>query len=128
MSLLAAAKSVKNLTTYPSTNIQNPLNWLINWAGGDKTASGETVTPDNAIGLPTLFNAITLLSESVAQLPKSVYIEEKSNGRKTRRKYTEHASYNLIAHKPNDYMTSFTFHKVMTYMACLYDEAFAAIE
>lgn len=41
--------------------------------GSGRNSSGVQVTPDTALALPILQNCVTLLAESVAQLPLELY-------------------------------------------------------
>lgn len=122
----AAAKTAKNQQIGPSS-IANPAPWLRNFFGSQKTASGIEIDEDNAISISTVFNVLTLLSESIAQLPLAPFIEEEEDGLLKKRKFKEHNTFRLVAKQPNDYMTSYTFRKVMMNHLVRYDRAFAFI-
>lgn len=102
--------------------------WLQEYLGGTETASGIKVDSDNAISLSAVFNAMTLLSESVAQLPVCPYIKETVDGRVNRRKLIEHPSYKLVHGQPNEWMSSQTFKKTLQSHLCRYDRAYALID
>lgn len=120
MSLYAAAE--QRAKKLPSTNALNPAQWLTSLFS-KKTASGIDVNSDNAVSLSTVFNVLTLLSESIAQLPISPYIVEED----TKRAYKEHFSYPLVAKRPNDFMSSHTFRKTMMGQLVRHDRAYAVI-
>lgn len=122
--ILAASNAVKR-ELKPLTGYNNPQ-WLsaFSFMNGFGSESGQRVNADTAISLSTVFNALRLLSETVAQIPVSVYTEE--NGKRSELK--NHRTYPLVADFPNKYMTAFTFNRVMMNHACRYDNAFALIE
>lgn len=79
--------------------------WLSSLIGGSaKAASGQVVTPQTAMALPILQNCVSLLAESVAQLPLEVF-ERKGDG--SRRAADEHPAYALLKYAPNDWQTPF---------------------
>jgi len=79
----------------PSTPLSNPASWLSDLFGS--TSSGVTVTPNTAIGLPAVYSAVRLISESIAMLPLQIH-EAKGDLKILRR---DHALYNLLKTKPN---------------------------
>lgn len=126
MSLISAAHY--RAEQLPESGIgTNMRSWLRSWLGGTDTPSGIKVDADNAISLSTVFNALLLLSESVAQLPLAPFIKEPNGDRTSRREFTEHFSYNLVAHEPNEWMSSYTFRKTLQSHLCRYDRAYALI-
>jgi len=128
MSLFAAAANTR-ATQLPSTNILNPLQWFTNWAGGGQTSSGISVNEDNMVSLSAVFNAITLLSETVAQQPLSPYLEYEQEGLTKRRKYKEHPTYRLVAYEAfPGFMTAFTWRKLMMNHVCRWQNAYSFIE
>lgn len=79
--------------------------WLSSILGGSaKSASGQVVTPQTAMALPVLQNCVSLLAESVAQLPLEVF-ERKADG--SRRAADEHPAFPLLKYAPNDWQTPF---------------------
>lgn len=126
MSLYAAAE--QRAKTLPTASFTSPKQWFLDYFRGNETASGINVNADNAISLSTVFNALTILSESVAQLPVAPYITEEVTGRSQRRIYKEHFSYPLVSKRPNDFMSSHTFRKVMQGWLCRYDRSYAVID
>jgi HK97 family phage portal protein len=72
---------------------------------GQSTA-GMGVSDETAMNFTAVWAAIRILSESVAQLPLSIYETDKNGNNKIA---TKHGLYNLIHRKPNDLMTTYTF-------------------
>ena len=91
----------------PKTPLSNPANWLTDLFGS--SSAGMNVTPNTALGLPGVYSAVRLLSESVAMLPLQIY--EDSGTSKDLRK--DHALYYLIHTKPSPFMTSYQWRQLM---------------
>jgi HK97 family phage portal protein len=125
MSIFAAAE--QRAQSLPSSDPIRPTQWFTDLFGGNNTASGIDVDADSAISLSTVFNALTLLSESLAQLPVAPFLEYEENGMQKRRKYKEHFSYELVAKRPNDFMSSYTFRKMLMGQLVRFDRAYAVI-
>ena len=69
-------------------------------------ASGIAVDDNTALNFTAVWAAIRILSESIAQLPISIY-ESDTLGNK--RQAVKHQLYNLLHRKPTPYMTTYTF-------------------
>ena len=81
------------------------LGWLSSMLGGStRASSGQLVTPQSAMALPTLQTCVSTIAESVAQLPLEVYERKEDGGREPA---TEHPAYNLLKHHPNEWQTPF---------------------
>lgn len=78
------------------------------WRGligsGRGNSAGVVITPDTALGVPILHNCVTLLAESLAQLPLEVY-ERKEKGQ--RDAATNHPLYDVLRYQPNGFQTPF---------------------
>ncbi len=61
-----------SVTHAGTTDLQSPALWLVDWALGRKTASGEHVTPDSALGLSAYYACLRNGAEDVAKLPRQV--------------------------------------------------------
>lgn len=96
------------------------------WAGifNSATYSGVTVTPKGALGNTPVLRAITILSETIAQLPLHV-IDESQNKKK---KALQHPLFRVLYLEPNSLMSSFEFRQLMMTCVCLYGNFFAEIE
>lgn len=79
--------------------------WLSSMIGGAKqSAAGQLVTPQTAMALPVLQNCVSLLAESVAQLPLEVFERLEDGSRKSA---DAHPAYVLLKFAPNDWQTPF---------------------
>ena len=67
--------------------------------------SGVIVTPETALAQSAVYRAVTLLAESVAQLPCEVYKREGDR----RSKAVEHPLYNILHYQPNQKDSSFEY-------------------
>ena len=92
MGLLDSLKSVifRNKQTEKRTN--NFLSAMTSRG----SSSGMVVTDDTAMNFTAVWAAIRILSESIAQLPLSVYEEDKQGNKAISKK---HQLYNLILRK-----------------------------
>lgn len=106
----------------PSTTLANPANWLIDWFGGD-TSSGEKVTVDTAIGLPAVWSAAWLLSNTIASLPLLIYEKQKEN-----RQQIAHSNSNLFSKKANSIMNAFTWKQTSMLHVMLWGNAYSLIK
>jgi HK97 family phage portal protein len=76
-----------------------------------------------ALNLSTVYRCVEVISDSIAQLPIDV-INAKNNHK---HKYTKHPAYNLLAKEPNQYMSRYTFIKLMVTSMLLKGNAYAYI-
>ena len=96
--------------TKRDTTFANPASWLIDALGGQKTASGAVVNEENALRLAAVFTCVRVISEEIASLPLKVLKKESSGLRPDE----SHYLYFLLHDQPNDRMTSFEYHELMT--------------
>ena len=68
--------------------------------------AGVVVTDESAFNFTAVWAAIRILSESVAQLPLSVYESDKLGNKN---QAYNHKIFNLLHRKPNINMTTYTF-------------------
>tara|TARA_R100001244_G_scaffold120179_1_gene89841 strand:- start:1015 stop:2241 length:1227 start_codon:yes stop_codon:yes gene_type:complete len=81
-------------------------NFYAAMAGSRNTSSGITVSDENALNFTAVWAAIRILSESVAQLPLSVYESDKLGNKA---QANTHQLYNLLHREPNPDMTTYVF-------------------
>lgn len=62
-----------------TTTLTDPDGWLVDWAGG-RTTSGETVTPETAMGLSAYFACIRNSAQDVAKLPRQLRRRRSTRG------------------------------------------------
>lgn len=107
-------------------------------AGGDRSPWGDfffqslgfgrggaiRVTPVSAMGLPTVYQCIKVVSESFAVMPFQLY-RPKRNGGRTR--VTKHWLYRLFAKRPNRFQTPFEWRLMLQGHLALRGNAFCQI-
>lgn len=70
--------------------------------GGARSDAGPLVTVESALSLTALQNCVTLLAESIAQLPLELFRRTKDGQREAAR---EHPLYRVLAYAPNEWQT-----------------------
>lgn len=95
---------------------------LIEWLGLD--AGGINVRGKNGLKEATVFACIRVRSSAVAKLPLKVYQDNEG----VIRKATDHYLHRLLKLRPNPYMTTATFLRMLEVQRCLYGNAYAAPE
>ena len=73
-------------------------------------SSGVAVTRDSSLTFSAVYACVRIISESIASLPINVYLEEADGDRILQK---NHPVQKLLANKPNNYMTSYTFKDVI---------------
>ena len=73
-------------------------------------SSGVAVTRDSSLTFSAVYACVRIISESIASLPINVYLEEADGDRILQK---NHPVQKLLAKKPNNYMTSYTFKDVI---------------
>lgn len=74
--------------------------------GSGKNSSGVQVTPESALAVPIVQNCVTLLAESVAQLPLELY---RRSGDGQRDAAINHPLYDVLRWQPNPRQTPYEF-------------------
>ena len=85
--------------------------------GSQITASGKSVTPENALRNPAVYAAVRCIAESVAQLPIRIHSQCGA----------DHPLNTLLVDQPNDWTSSFEFRLQMTAALLLHWNAYAWI-
>ena len=88
---------------------------------GTETATGMHVNVDRALRNPSMFRAVSLISDAIGMLPLQVIEEE------TKQKATGHSVYRLLHREPNDFQTAFDFRVLMQMRALVKGNAYALI-
>lgn len=94
--------SVKN--ERDTTDLKNPAPWFINMFG-NRSSSGEKVTVDSALGIPTVYRCVNIKANAVAMLPFQTF-KRTNKGRERER---NHAVAKLLENRPNPYQGPFKF-------------------
>lgn len=120
----AALKKVfRNSPENPSTSLSNPASWLTALFN-PPSKSGADTSMKNVVGLPAVWRAVTLISESVASVPFEVLKEEGDRVEVLK----DHPISNLLAYEPSLLYTSFDFRRTLVTIACLTGNAYALID
>ncbi|HEV1992486.1 MAG TPA: phage portal protein [Candidatus Dormibacteraeota bacterium] len=108
------------------SNLSEPDRWLVEYAGGHPTASGQTMTERTAMQLSAVWCAVGLISGSMSTSPAQLF-EKLPNGA-GRREADDHPLYPLLHDQPNDEMTASTFWKTLMGHILLWGNLYAEIE
>ena len=90
---------------------------------GISTKNGVPVNEKTALQLSAFYNGIDIITNDFAKLPKAVFQKTE----KGRIKISNHNVQYLIAKRPNQYMSAFSFNKLMLMNAILKGNAYAII-
>ncbi|MDF3842679.1 phage portal protein [Pseudomonas citronellolis] len=93
--------------------------------GRGSNSSGVVVTPEAALGLPILQNCVTLLAESIAQLPLELY-QRKGEGQ--REAASNHPLYDVLRYQPNGFQTPYELRECEQMAVGLRGNAYTLIE
>lgn len=74
--------------------------------GGTRSDAGPLVTVESALALTTLQGCVTLIAESIAQLPLELFRRTDDGGREVAK---GHPLYRILAYAPNEWQTPFEF-------------------
>lgn len=87
-----------------TTDLVSPAPWFTSIFGYD-SASGEKVTVDSALQVPTVYTCVNILANSVAKLPFQTF-KKTSKGRE---RDSSHAVAKLLEERPNPFLSPFKF-------------------
>lgn len=93
--------------------------------GSGRNSAGVTVTPETALAVPVLQNCVTLIAESIAQLPLELY-RRQGNGQ--REAAINHPLYDVLRYQPNGFQTPYELRECGQMAAGLRGQAFSLIE
>lgn len=110
-----------------SSDLKKPRQWLVDWVRGGSSDSGVSVTGESSLTYSTIWQAVTVLSGDVGQLPLNVYRRsgEDDLDKEADRK---HPAFALVRHRPNPYMSWQDFAETMMVYALLWGNGVAEIE
>lgn len=99
---------------------------LVEWAEemGYRSASGERVTPENALNLSVYFSSIRNLSEDIAKLPLVLYEKGEDDARE---RNTSHPLYKVLRYSPAPIYTAVTFWETLISHAAGWGNGYAEI-
>ncbi len=107
-----------------TTDLQNPALWLQEWALGRKTASGEQVTAESALGLSAYYACLRNGSEDVAKLPRQL---RRARGAKRGSDLVQDHPLSRVLKRPNPVMSWGVFAQVMQHRRMGWGNAYAEI-
>jgi HK97 family phage portal protein len=87
-----------------TTDLINPAPWFMKMFGYE-ASSGEKVTVDSALGIPTVYRCVNIKANAVAMLPFQAF--KRTNHGREREK--AHAVAKLLERRPNPYQSPFKF-------------------
>jgi len=94
-----------------TTDLKNPAPWFLKMFGYE-SSSGEKVTVNSALAVPTVYACVNILANSVAKLPFQTF-KRTSSGRARDK---NHAVAKVLESRPNPYQSPFKFkHLVETH-------------
>ena len=89
---------------------------------GSKSDSGSWVTPQTALALASVQRAVTILAETIAQLPIDFYRPTPDDGRV---RVSDHPAWPLLRVAPNEFQTPYQFNEFKQISLGLRGNAFA---
>lgn len=110
-------------STESTSTLKNPAEWLVNALGGTSFA-GVTVTPEEAMTIPTFAGCVKVLAETVAMLPFKPMREEGNGSTVILR---DHPLYPLLTDRPNPMMNAYTWKNTMQTHAAMYGNGYSMI-
>lgn len=107
-----------------STSLENPANWLLDWATGGYSQSGVAVTEETALTLSAVYACNRVLAESIAQLPISLYRRSESG---EVLKADRRPENKLLATSPSPFYTSYKFRETLQFHLGMRGNAYSKI-
>lgn len=93
--------------------------------GSGRNSTGVTVTPEMALGQPILQNCVTLLAESIAQLPLELYRRQDKGQREAA---INHPLYDVLRYQPNGFQTPYELRECSQVALGLRGNAYSLVE
>lgn len=105
------------------STLNNPSEWLRNALGG-AGLTGEYVTPELAMKIPTFAGCVKVLAETIAMLPFKPMRTDASGNTSV---YVDHPVYELLHDRPNPMMNAFIWKETMQTHAGMYGNGYSLI-
>jgi HK97 family phage portal protein len=103
------------------SGLANPAGWLLDAFGTSRTFSGQRVTVDKALGIAPVWSAVSLIAETVGDLPLKVFRELNDDERV---EASEHRAYRMLHGAPNPVVPAHRFWSTATAHLLLWGNAF----
>jgi HK97 family phage portal protein len=108
-----------------NSSLASPEQWLIDaFLGGLTAKSGVHVTELTALGVPTVYSCVSVISDTLATLPVSLYRRSPSG---TKERLSDHPASRLLNGRPNPEMTSLDLIGSIAWQLTLRQKAFAYV-
>lgn len=101
---------IESRSSQPVGGLSNPPAWLVDLLTNNQTASGVSVTPERALGLPVVFSCARIKSETIASLPVSLY-RQLPDGDVTIA--SDRVENDILAYSPYKWYSSYTFREYL---------------
>jgi HK97 family phage portal protein len=106
-----------------TTDLVSPAPWLYRMFGYD-SASGERITVDSALQVPTVYACVNILANSLAKLPFQTFRKTAAG----RERDSSHAVAKLLEGRPNPYQNPFKFKHLLETHRNTWGNAYVNIE
>lgn len=91
------------------------------------TKAGQKVNTTSALTVGAFYNAINLITDDIAKLPKAVFEKQTTDQGQKITKLSQHPVNFLISKEPNKHITAYAFWKIIAYSAVIKGDGFARI-
>jgi HK97 family phage portal protein len=102
-----------------------PYFWTHSDLEGYSTKSGVDLSHSKALSIVSYYSAVTLISQTIAQLPLILYRRMEPRGKE---RAFSHQLYSILHDEPNEWMTARTFRETLTGHALTWGNGFAEID
>jgi HK97 family phage portal protein len=110
---------VRKLFKNETSDVSAPADWFVNLFGV-RSASGENVTVESSLQVPTVYACVNFLANSVAKLPFQTFKRTRGG----RERDNSHVVSKLLEERPNAYMNPFKFKHLMEVHRNLWGNAY----
>jgi HK97 family phage portal protein len=109
---------------FKRSTLRDPADWALETFGGATTASGVRVTSEGALGIPSVYAAVSLISETIGHFP--VKLLRTSGGKKDEDR--THPLWSVLHDLPNPELTAIEMRSAQQGHLMLRGNAYAEIE
>jgi HK97 family phage portal protein len=109
---------------FKRSTLRDPADWALETFGGATTASGVRVTSEGALGIPSVYAAVSLISETIGHFP--VKLLRTSGGKKDEDR--THSLWSVLHDLPNPELTAIEMRSAQQGHLMLRGNAYAEIE
>lgn len=114
-----------NLFGAPRKKSGSTMDLIRGLLAGNSTSSGKNVNKETALQVSAVSACVRVIAEGIAQVPLKI-LKQSADG-KTRIQAKDHPLYDLLAHRPNDWQTSFEYRETVAMHAVLCGNHFSFI-